>query len=292
MKVTMVCTLVVACLASVTETAHAGAWLQKPGKYYVKLSLNHFSTTEQFSLAGQRQPLNAQLENLRDSKFTDTNLSVYGEVGVLDWFTAVFSTSYKRYASSGFNLSDQSRFHNTVSGPSDLFVGGRIRLVAMPFALALQPMIKLPTGDMDRSIPLGTGETDLELRVQLGTKLPLPLNNYFTADVGYSGRGGTGFHDEVPYFVEFGVSPAKRLLLKAAVDGRKSTQTLSSQAEVVGAPNQNMLIVDQDFTRLWGGLIYSATPTVDLSLEFSSVLSGTNTLAGRTFYLGLAFKTP
>ena len=101
-----------------------------------------------------------------------------------------------------------------------------------------------------------------------------------------------GFHDEVPYFVEFGMSPLNRIILKTAVDGRKSTQTLSSQAGIVGGPNQNMLIVDQDFTRLWGGLIYSASPTVDLSFELSSVLSGTNTLAGQTFYFGLAFRRP
>ncbi len=209
------------------QNVQAGAWLQKPGSYYIKFSRNHFSTKDQFSFSGQRQPLNAQSSGLRDSEFSDTNFSVYGEVGVLDWFTAVFSTSYKDYSSSGFNLSDQSSFKNSVSGLSDIFIGGRIRLTAQPFALALQPMIKLPSGDSDATIPLGTGSADTELRMQFGTKLPLPLANYFTADIGYTGRGGSGFNDEVPYFIELGVYPMRRLIVKGAVDGRKSTISLT-----------------------------------------------------------------
>ena len=217
---------------------------------------------------------------------------MYGEVGISDWFTAVFSTSYKNYSSSGFNLSDQLNFDNSVSGLSDIFIGGRIRLTAQPFALALQPMIKLPSGDKDATIPLGTGSADTELRMQFGTKLPLPLANYFTADIGYTGRGGSGFNDEVPYFIELGVYPMRRLIVKGAVDGRKSTQSLANQAGINSGPSQNMLIVDQDFTRVWGGLIYSASPSVDLSFEYSRVVGGKNTLAGDAFYLGLAIKSP
>ncbi len=55
---------------------------------------------------------------------------------------------------------------------------------------------------------------------------------------------------------------------------------------------QNVLIVNQDFTRLWGGLIYSLSPTVQVSLEASTALAGKNTVAGKAIYFGLAFKTP
>jgi len=52
--------------------AFAGGWTQKKGGYYAKLSLNNFSTREQFNLRGHREPLNTQF-SLRDAKFTDTN---------------------------------------------------------------------------------------------------------------------------------------------------------------------------------------------------------------------------
>ncbi|NIR47935.1 hypothetical protein GWN15_05960, partial [candidate division KSB1 bacterium] len=46
------------------------------------------------------------------------------------------------------------------------------------------------------------------------------------------------------------------------------------------------------FTRLWGGVLYDVQPSVQLSLEVSTVIAGNNTLAGETFYLGVAFISP
>ena len=275
----------------IIKTGYAGAWTQKKGAYYFKISFNNFSTNEQFSLVGVKQPLNLQFTNLADSEFKDRNFSIYAEYGVTDWFTAIATTTFKAYSSTGFNLTDQLDFDNNVTGAGDLFVGGRLRLIAKPFKISLQPMIKLPTGSNDSQIPFGTGNADYETRLQFGASLPLPIQNYFTADAGYTVRGGQSFNNEVPYFAEFGVFPFRKLILKATLDGRKSVDTISSQAGVIGQSNESMLISDQDLTRLGGGIIYSTSPAVQLSLEYSSIISGKNTLAGQTVSLGIAFTS-
>ncbi|NIV97405.1 hypothetical protein GWN42_32580 [candidate division KSB1 bacterium] len=292
MKKYIFCGLIFACLGLATMTAHAGAWLQERGGYYVKFSFNSFSTSEQFSFAGDRQPLNSQFSNIIDSEFSDRNLTVYAELGLMDWFTAVVTTSFKKYSTSGFNTTDQLKFDNDANGIGDLYLGGRVRLLAQPLVLSLQPIVKLPTGSDDSAIPRGTGSTDVELRLQVGTVFPLPLHNYFTGDIGYTRRGGQAFHDEVPYFAEFGIFPVSTLILKAAIDGRKSTETISTQAAIIGDSSQNMLIADQDFTQLWGGVLFNVKPSVQLSLEFSTFIAGNNTLAGETIALGVAFISP
>lgn len=281
--------LILACVLMTIKTGYAGAWTQKKGAYYVKFSLNYFSTKEQFSLAGVKQPLNSQFSNLADSEFKDRNFSIYAEYGVTDWFTAIATAPFKSYSSTGFNLTDQLDFNNNVTGAGDLFVGGRLRLIADPFKVSLQSMVKLPTGSNESQIPFGTGNADYEIRLQFGANLPLPIQNYFTADAGYTVRGGQLFNNEVPYYAEFGVFPFHKLILKTTLDGRKSVETISSQAGVIGQSNESMLIADQDLTRLGGGIIYSAAPTIQLSLEYSTIISGKNTLAGRTVTLGIAF---
>jgi hypothetical protein len=275
-------------LLLVSTLAHAGGWTQKQGGYYVKASLNFFSTTEEFNLAGERKPLFSQFLDLTKAKFSDTNLNLYAEVGVMDWWTLVFTTAYKNYSSSGFNTFIQQNFENKANGIGDIIVGSRFCLLSQPIALALQPMVKLPTGETAQSIPLGTGKTDYEMRLQVGTGIPLPVENYVTADIGYTKRGGEGFSDELPYFAELGISPFRGFTLKMAVDGRKSVKIISN--ERTDPLNQNVLIVDQDFTRLWGGIIYNLTPSVEFSIEVSTVVAGKNTVAGETVSIGFALK--
>jgi len=277
-------------MMSIPSLAFAGGWTQKKGGYYAKFSLNNFSTREQFNLAGNREALNNQF-SLRDAKFTDTNFGFYGELGVLEGLTLIANTSFKNYNSTGFNTLTQQNFDNSASGLGDLYVGGRLRLLTLPFVLALQPMVKLPAGSKDKTIPLGSGQADAELRLQMGVAIPIKIQNYFTADIGYTSRGGAEFNDEIPYFAEFGIFPVRDLIVKAQIDGRKSTASITSPMRA-GQSNQNVLIVNQDFTRLWGGIIYSTSPTTQVSLEFSSTISGKNTVAGRAVYFGLAFKTP
>lgn len=287
----VVCTALLLCCL-LPDTGHAGGWTQKRGEYYLKASLSFLTTREQLSLTGHQEPLNAQFPNIIDSEFSNTNLSLYLEYGLFDGLTAIATASLHGYTSSGRNTSNRLRFENEVEGFGDLYIGSRIRLLGPPFVVALQPMLKLPTADADTEIPIGSGHLDAELRLQVGTVLPLPLHNYVTGDFGFTRRGGSAFHDDVPYLVEFGVFATQHLILKAAVDGRKSLQSIPSRPPKLDDAVSNRLISDQDLTRLWGGVMLNIHPRVQLSLEVSVVIAGKNTLAGETTYLGLALIPP
>ncbi len=269
----------------------AGGWTQKRGGYYAKLSFSSFLTEEQFGIAGARQPLNSQFSNLRNAQFSDNSFYFYGEYGLVDWGTFILNTSYKNFSSTGFNSDLRQNYEHRARGPGDVYLGARWRLLALPFAVAVQPMMKIPVADESTVIPLGTGAKDYEVRLQIGAKAPLPVQNYFTADVGYTWRGGEAFHDEIPYFAEFGVWAGAEVIVKVSLDGRKSARALEA-ANPADSGNMNVLIQDQNFTRLWGGVIYHVSRKVQLSLEASHVLSGKNTVAGRTIYVGMALASP
>ena len=75
------------------------------------------------------------------------------------------------------------------------------------------------------------------------------------------------------------------------LDGRKSTQDLRLAA-ASDSSNADLLIQDQNFTRLWGGLIYGLSARVQLSVEACTLVAGKNTIAGQTIYIGLALLSP
>ena len=106
---------------------YSGGWTQKKGDYYLKFSLNNFSTREQFNLRGSREPLNTQF-NLRNTEFTDANLSFYGEYGLAEGWTLIANTALKNYNSTGFNALIQQDFDNKASGLGDLYIGSRLCL--------------------------------------------------------------------------------------------------------------------------------------------------------------------
>ena len=279
-------------LAAAPAQLHAGAWTQPQGGFYSKLAGLSFSSVAYLDLDGERQD---RAEDPR-GELSDRGYSAYLEYGLLERLTLVASLPYKslefrnpteaRYFEALDSTIVRQHPDQSASGLADLELRLRWRLLLEP-AVSLAAGGKLPLGyevptEIPESyVPLGTGETDAEVRLLVGTSL-YPVPGYVTGTLGYRRRGGE-YGDELFHGLEGGYS-FDRLLLKGVIEGIQTLGDCGATGEGGG------LVGDQNNLKLSPGLIWSLSDRVEISADLFHIVSGCNTAAGTTYALGLAFK--
>ena len=280
-------------LAAAPGRVDAGAWTQPQGGFYSKLAGLSFSSRAVLNTDGERQD---RAVDPRE-ELSDRGLSAYLEYGLLDRLTLVASLPYKRLV---FRNPREARYFEALdstivrqhpdqsrSGLADLEMRLRWRLLLDPAVVSLAAGGKFPLGyevptEIPESyVPLGTGETDAEVRLLVGKSL-YPLPAYVTGTLGYRRRGGD-FGDELFHGLEAGYS-YNRLLVKGVVEGIQTLGDCGAMGEGGG------LIGDQNSLKLSPGLIWSFNDRLEISADLFHIASGCNTAAGTTYALGLAFK--
>ncbi len=253
----------------------AGAWTQKKGEYYAKLAGGYLNATQDIDAAGEKVA-KAGLGELRD-----LSASLYLEVGLADELTLVASAPYKR-------MKDIRTFQTGIAtderwGFGDVELRLRRRLLSRDFVVSVAAGAKIPTwyeSDVNTRVPLSTTKMDGDVRVLLGKSL-YPLPGYTTGEVGYRMRGGT-FSNEWFYTLEGGVT-VDRFLFKGFISAIQTFGNCEAVEEVG-------LIGDQNVFKISPGIIYKVNARLELSLDLVHILSGCNTTAGSTFFVGVALK--
>ena len=280
-------------LAAAPGRLGAGAWTQPQGGFYSKLTGLSFSSLAYLDTDGERKDrATAPREEL-----SDRGLSAYLEYGLLDRLTLVASLPYKRLEFTNprearyFPALDSTivRQHpdQSSSGLADLDLRLRWRLLADPAVVSLAAGGKFPLGyevptELPESyVPLGTGETDAEVRLLVGRSL-YPVAGYVTGTLGYRLRGGE-YGNELFHGLEAGYS-FDRLLVKGAVEGIQTLGDCGATGETGG------LVGDQNHLKLSPGLIWALSDRLEISADLFHIAAGCNTAAGTTYALGLAFK--
>ena len=240
---------------------------------------------------------------------SDRGLSAYLEYGLLDRLTLVASLPYKSLSFTNARESEHIRDERisrpghpivaldttivhihpdqSASGLADLELRLRWRLLLDPAVVSLAAGGKFPLGydvptDTPESyVPLGTGETDGEVRLLVGRSL-YPVPGYVTGTLGYRRRGGE-YGDELFHGLEAGYS-WNRLLVKGVVEGIQTLGDCGATGEMGG------LVGDQNNLKLSPGLIWSINDRLEVSADLFHIAAGCNTAAGTTWALGLAFK--
>ena len=280
-------------LAAAPARLEAGAWTQPRGGYYTKLAGLSFSSRAVLNTDGER------IDRAKDPReeLSDRGWSAYLEYGLLDHLTLVASLPYKglefrnpteaRYFEALDSTIVRQHPDQTASGLADLELRLRWRLLLDPAVVSLAAGGKFPLGyevptEIPESyVPLGTGETDAEVRLLVGKSL-YPVPGYVTGTLGYRRRGGE-YGDELFHGLEAGYS-WNRLLVKGVVEGIQTLGDCGATGEGGG------LIGDQNNLKLSPGLIWSFNDRVEISADLFHIVSGCNTAAGTTYALGLAFK--
>ncbi len=288
---------------SIHSNALAGAWTQKKGGYYFKISSNYFFTKNEFNHNGNRVRIFDERISFENASFRDFNVTTYLEYGLTDRLTLVGGLPFKILTSEWdkFLTGDifaGSESLNTV-GFADLAVSGRYAILAEPVVVSLQGGFKFPLGyekkpDNDGA-PLGTGDVDVEGHLLFGASLyPLPI--YLTTGIGYRHRGGP-LHDEIVYSAEVGYNLDK-FLFKVNIDGIQNTTTppdLAGMPVVTPLPGgggvlPSVIVGDQHITKISPSIIYSLRKGLAIQGEILHVLAGTNTTSGTMFSLGFVIS--
>jgi hypothetical protein len=256
------------------DSATAGAWAQTRGSLYNRASANRYTSTEQFDLDGESQALPFHGE------FVDTNLLDYFEVGVTDRFTLMGSFVVKW-------LRSENDIRATKSwGIGDMDLGVRAELASgSKGVVSVQALTRFPTGyDEGSTLPLGTGEPELEGRVLYGRSLWPFVPGYCGLEAGYRARAGKP-EDEFRYLVEVGSDLGAGFYARAKLDGIYGLET-----GVTNDPSGNPTVrnsYDLGTLDVTAGRRIGRQFAVEAS--FVPALYGRTTSAGSTLTLAVAF---
>jgi len=185
MRATIPLVLAAIVIAAPSAARAQSGFLKEPGSGYVKLSFDTISSNRFYDTEGDLFDFGGD--------FTQHNLSLYGEVGVLPYLTAGVSAPVVR-----LNSFESSR---TATGFGDLQLFLKSGLQALGFHAALIFAAELPTGRSEAivetdfegvtsNLPTGDGEANFWLTFALSRPLPTPdfLPSYASAFVGYNLR--------------------------------------------------------------------------------------------------------
>ena len=259
----------------IASQANAGAWTQKKGDYYAKVSGGYLNTTQDINAEGDK------VDKDGEGRLRDLNCSAYVEYGITDQLTLVGTAPYK-------NMKDTRTFQTGTAlerrwGFGDVELRMRRLLWNKDFVASVAAGAKVPTwfeDDESTRVPLSSKKMDWDARVLLGKSL-YPVPGYVTGELGYRLRGGT-FSNEWFYTLEAGIT-VDRVLIKGFISGIRTLGNCEPGDEVG-------LIGDQNVLKISPGIIYKLNSRVELSADLIHIASGCNTTAGNTFFVGVALK--
>ena len=254
--------------------AWAGAWSQPQGHYYAKLSGIFYATDEVFNGMGKREAL-----GMDHDRFDAGQGFLYLEYGLRQRLTLICQ------ASSGALRSRNDLIESRTAGIGDVDLGLKYQLMDRPVVVSPYLTLKLPTGyHKNYDPPLGTGEVDAEFRLLLARSLyPWPL--YLGAEAGYRVRGGV-FSDQVPFFLELGVTPHPRLFAKVYLEDRETLSGGKKNSGEVGV----LQVSEGDYAKAGADLAFQVRGPVWVDLLGETLFAGDNIGAGRSWGLGISYR--
>ena len=260
--------LLATALLAASTMAHAGAWTLKEGTNYSKVALNYFEATDTFGQSAEGF-----------EEFTDFTINYYGEFGLTDKLTLITQVPLRQSENDTIDGSTQS------TGIGDVDIGLRYNLLNDSWVVSTQLLYKAPfLYDENDDLPLGNGQSDLELRLQLGRSLH-PYG-YLGLEAGYRYRAEDP-SDEWRFLAEYGFDLTEKFYLRTKVDVILATQ----DTDVVVQNDGNPLFPSAfDLGRLELSAGYKFANNTGVEFTFTESLFGENILDGDTYQLGFVFS--
>lgn len=267
-------TILIMMLIFIPQTTLAGAWVQKPWQYYLRLANKFYAASAIFN-----QDANRKSGDWWDSngKFREFSMNLIMELGVLEQLTLLFENTAK------FMQSDYGSRDVAVYGLSDVVLGARYGFYQKSLVAAVEGKIEIPTGyprNGDR-VSLGPGYVNGQLKVLFGGGLPLGIGNYFDTAIGYRLRGGS-FADDLLASVSFGVETVSDLWLRIGGNG------VFNLGE---ASQSNLGNLDASYLSAGGAVTYLFQSGWGLEIAGSADLWGKNTFSGWGLELVVQYRS-
>ena len=261
-------------LAAAAPPLFAGAWSQEKGSLYLKFSGISYSSDEVYNDMGDRQPMGEE-----NDSFDGSQGFLYAEYGLRHRLTVIAQ------ANAGVLVSENRLVQRETRGIGDVDIGARYQLTDGPVVLSPLVTFKLPTGyHADYDPPFGTGKIDAEVRILAARSLyPLPL--YVGLEGGYRMRGGE-YSNQVPWFVEVGVTPHPRLFAKAYVEGKDTR--VSEDTEDLGVVGGSVQVSEGDFAKAGLNAAWNLQGPFWVDVLAERTISGENIGAGASLGIGVS----
>lgn len=260
-----------------TGTCHAGAWTLQKGKIYNRLSANIYLAKNEFDNDGDRRdfPL--------DGEFRSLYLGNYIEYGITDSITLINSLYYK-----SIKKHDDAVQQKTW-GLGDIDVGAKFRIAERSWGiLSTQALVKIPGPyDDDDDLPLGNGQTDIEIRLLYGLSLYPHIPGYCNFEIGYRWRFEDP-SDELKYLIELGLDFTKNFYGRVKLDGTYSMDNGRHHDDSGNPTITNNFDIGKLDTAL--GLKFHKGWGVELG--FMPEIYGQNTSSGITYTIALTYQMP
>jgi len=258
--------------AAAVQMAWAGAWTREEGETYSKISFLSVDSDQTFGPKGNNK--------LDGPDYDESTLAVYSEYGFSPNWTGIVSFSHKTVESSTTGA------RGSESGLADAWFLLKRRLLVSPVVLSAQVGAKIPLGyDREHLPPLGDGQEDYEFRLLAGRSIGI-LSGYANAELGYRRRSGD-LSDELPFVLEAGIFPIRRLLVKGLVEGVSNLgNDRASDLGVTLGPN----IFEEEYTKAGAALIVFLDRGFSVEVSYDSVIAGGNTSLSNTLGIGLSWQ--
>jgi hypothetical protein len=244
----------------------AGAWSQKQGHYYTKISYI-YSTSD--VIFGYNDPV----------LYDNSSIYLYGEYGIWDHFTVIGSIPALKYSVTEANF---LRGETTGYMAGDMEFKGLYQFLFGPVVASGIIGVKIPFSyDIYDIPPIGNGEADFDVKLALGASF-YPLPGYATGDVGYRLRGGE-FIDEINFTFEVGYTLLNKFLIRFYTDGIRGIREAEGESNLIGFP------LSQERIRLGGGLIYIWDDNIAFDFTYLDTIHGKYIPRFKEVFLGISY---
>ena len=253
----------------------AGAWTMQKGKLYDKAAFNYYFADDEFNRDGDRTDF------ALNGEFRDMNLNNYIEYGLSDRITLINSLYYK-----SIKKEDDLREMKTY-GIGDIDLGMKLKVSEGSWGVfSTQGLVKI-RGPYDKyeALPLGNGQSDVELRLLYGHSLWPHIPGYCNFEIAYRWRFDDP-SDEFRYLAEFGMNFSRNSYGRMKLDGILSMHN-GSHFDITGNPTATN---NFNLGKLDVALGYQITNAWGLEIGYTPEIYGQNTASGATYSLAITYQ--
>ena len=261
----------------------AGAWTQKRGQGFYKLSFGLIRADQFYDEDGNKVDI---------TTLGDYTTIFYGEYGLYDRFTLILNVPFKRttlnkQVDNSGSICPSCFSGDSKTGIADSDLGVRFGLLqGGSSVMSAELILGLPIGDNSQPNGLltGDGEFNQLLKAQFGHSFyPLPM--YFSAEFGFNNRT-KGYSDEWRYAAELGYTFNDKFLVSFKFRGVESRK--NGNAVTVGAGG--LFASDQSYLSYGPEISYLINEKFGISAGIESATQAENVLSAPAFSFGIFIK--
>lgn len=256
-----------------SQNVLGGAWTQKKGTAYFKLSLRYLSGDKFYDEDGIKQPT---------AKLSDFTIGLFGAYGLCDDLTIFMNAS--PFKSIKFDAPEEALHNTKESGFGDISTGVKYRLAKFGSTVISTKLIlnvSIGKSEINDGLWIGSGDFNQAIGLDIGHSFyPLPL--YVTGGITFRNRT-EGFSDEFNYLIEGGYKLLRDLSVVVRFHGQLSLK--NGNADIKGG--FGTYSNNQQYIAYNASLVYKINKILGVSGTYESGTNGRNIISAPVYTAGV-----